>query len=135
MNEVDELLLEHFGKKGMHWGVRSNPANRSMNKAARAKNMAKFKSSVETARANVAPGGKSSIALQKAKNAHAANKAKLGTFEARRILNEAKNKHYQEVRLAQQAKDGKEVTKVLLTSAAAGVAVFAISRALSKSAF
>lgn len=25
MNEVDELLLEHFGVKGMHWGVHNKP--------------------------------------------------------------------------------------------------------------
>lgn len=24
MNEVDELLLEHFGVRGMHWGIRSD---------------------------------------------------------------------------------------------------------------
>ena len=135
MNEVDELLLEHYGKKGMHWGQRSSAAdrasNKAKNKASRTKDMAKFKQDVEKARATV-KSGEAKRKLKTAKEAHASNKAKLGSREARKILMQERIKYNETVTTSQQAKDGKEVAKVILGGVAGAIAAVAISRAITK---
>jgi hypothetical protein len=118
MNEVDELLLEHFGTKGMRWGTRtSRQQNRELNKASRNKDRQKHLIAVEKARANV-KSGKTKSEFLKAKSQHSANKIALGSREARKILNKARDKKYLEVNTAQTAKNGKEVAVRL---AAAGL--------------
>jgi hypothetical protein len=112
--QIDDYFLEHYGKKGMQWGVRSNrQRNRELNRRSRAKDRAKNTKEIERARARV-KSGKTRNELQRAKNAHAGNKAKLGSREARKILNKAKNKHYEEVTTSQTAKNGKEVARNVL---------------------
>lgn len=34
MNDIDELLLEHFGTKGMRWGVRNSSARKALTRHA-----------------------------------------------------------------------------------------------------
>lgn len=48
MNEVDELLLEHFGVKGMHWGIRKSPEEIAKRREAKAEKFVKKASSLQT---------------------------------------------------------------------------------------
>jgi hypothetical protein len=126
-------ILEHYGKKGMKWGTRSaskslsgltpRQRNRELNRRAKSKEKATRLKTVEKARTDVSRGGKAHRELMKAKDAHAANKKKHGTREARRILRTAKQKHYETAVVSQQAKNGKEVA---LTFLAAGVGALAV---------
>lgn len=121
--EVD-AFLEHFGKKGMRWGVRTkrpgafatSKHKHQLNKASRQKDAAKIDKTIDRARGRVA-SGKTKAEFKKAKSEHAANKAKLGSREARKILNKARQKKYTDVTNSQAAKSGRETTVALLVTA------------------
>lgn len=104
-------FLEHFGAKGMKWGVRKSSAERSagraMNKASRRKDTDKIDKTIDRARGRTS-SGKTKAAWKKAKGEHSANKTKLGSREARKILNKAREKKYKDINNAQAAKSGKE---------------------------
>lgn len=128
--EVD-FFLEHFGAKGMKWGVRkdrSGPTGRQMNKASRQKDTAKYKSDIDKARARI-QSGKTKTAFKKAKGEHAANKAKLGSREARKILNKAREKKYKDVNNAQAVRDGKEAALVIGAGIGAAILLTALRNA------
>lgn len=131
VEDVDEFL-EHFGAKGMKWGVRKNKAERSagraMNKESRAKDRSKYDKDIDKARGRVS-SGKTKQAFKKAKSEHAANKAKLGSREARKILSKAREKKYKDINTAQAAKTGKETAVVLgILGLAVGLHVAALSQ-------
>lgn len=113
--EVD-AFLEHFGAKGMKWGVRKSSAERSagraMNKASRRKDTDKMDKTIDRARGRTS-SGKTKADWKKAKGEHSANKTKLGSREARKILNKAREKKYKDINNAQAAKSGKETAIVL----------------------
>ena len=126
-----EDFLEHYGKKGMKWGQRSAPIDRQRNKELNKKSRAKDAKTIEAARARV-KSGQTKADFLNAKAAHAENKRKLGTREARRILYEARDKRYEEVAISRTAKNGKEVAISVATGVGALVAYVAISSALNR---
>lgn len=130
MNEVDELLLEHFGKRGMHWGVRSS-SNRSKNQESRMKDRQKRNLEIDKARQKV-ESGKVKQDYKKAKDAHAANKEKLGSREARKILNKAKEKRYNDINNSRLAKSGKETAVAIAGTAAFAIAYTALRVAIDR---
>ena len=121
----EERYLEHYGVKGMRWGVRNDrrpggTSNRQKNKASRAKDkaerkreIAKNQKKIDIARGRVA-SGKTKATYKKVKSEHKANKRELGSREARKILNKAKEKRYNEIEKSKEVRDGKELVRVLL---------------------
>jgi hypothetical protein len=158
LNEEPEYIIEHYGKQGMKWGVRrdsktgvrpiaktldkskvgkaaaanvdrsmARSRNRELNKASRAKDV----KTIEAARARV-KSGQTKADFKNAKAAHAENKRKLGTREAKRLLYEARDKRYEEIAISRTAKNGKEVAISVATGVGALVAYVAISTALNR---
>lgn len=123
-DEEIDAFLEHFGVKGMKWGQRkaARQRNRELNKASRAKDKAKYVSSIEKSRANI-NSGKTDAAFKAVKAGHSQRKKDLGTREARKILAKARNKRDTEYAVAQQAKNGKEATAILIASVAGSILV------------
>ena len=68
---------------------------------------------IDKARAQV-KSGKVKAEFQKAKSEHAANKEKLGSYEARKILRKARNKKATAVQTSQLAKSGREKALAVL---------------------
>lgn len=121
--QEDEDFLEHFGKKGMKWGVR-NPENRALNKASRQKDKADYRAEIDTARDRV----KSGAVKQELKDAKAqfqVDKKNLGSREARKILNDKRDSLYEEISTSNQVRDGKEAAASAVM--AAGVALLVAS--------
>lgn len=133
VQEVDDFL-EHFGRKGMKWGVRkSRPGafatskhKHQLNKASRKKDFEKHASNVDKARGRLA-SGKTKRDWKKAKGEHAANKAKLGGREARKILQKARDKKFNDASVSQQARDGKEVAIILGAGAVGAILAATLS--------
>ncbi len=117
MNDVDELLLDNFdvvlhsGVQGMKWGQR-RARNRSLNKASRQKDRATQLKEVTKARANI-KSGKNLSDLKKAKSRFKEDKVKLGSREARKILNKAKDKRMTEINKSHEAKNRAEAAAIL----------------------
>lgn len=111
-----EAYIEHYGKKGMKWGVRQqfSKQNRALNKASRQKDLQKHEKEVKRARElTKSPTffrntSKSALALKKAKSEHTENKMKLGSREANKILNKAREKHSNNIRKSGEYANGKE---------------------------
>lgn len=121
--EVDDFL-EHFGVKGMHWGVRKGPDNgvntrqlnresRARDKAARQVLRAKHERRVELARKRV-QSGKLKDDLKKAKAQYKKDKHIIGRREAKKALNKVRNKNFMEVQKSREAKNGKEAAAAVL---------------------
>lgn len=116
-----ELVLEHYGKKGMKWGQRH-----AANKASRAKDRVAYDKSIDKARSRTTgttraarlglsdTGSKSHTEFKKAKAQYKVDKQKMGSREARKILNKARTKRITDVNMSQQAKSGKETALVVL---------------------
>lgn len=105
---IDEYL-EHFGVKGMKWGVRreARQRNRALNKASRAKDNADWAKSVEKARIQVRKGEldkKDFDAVEQYKK----DKINLGSRKAKQILAEKRQENWDTYNMSQQAKNGKE---------------------------
>lgn len=144
--QEDAEFLEHFGVKGMHWGVhkvesavqktvKSVKRNHELNKASRARearrlakppdNLGKSPSifsknhvkTVETARFEV-NSGNAKKRLRMAKKQYKLDKQKIGSKEARKILRTHKNTYYSTVSKAREAKNGRELVDQILTDAA-----------------
>lgn len=125
LDQQVDAFLAHYGAKGMKWGVRKSksergPSGRQLNKASRQKDKRKYEASVDNARGRIASGA-TKRNFKKAKGEHAANKAKLGSREARKILNKAREKKYNDINTSQQARDGKEVAAILAVGAVGAV--------------
>jgi hypothetical protein len=125
--ETDDFLA-HYGVKGMKWGVRkstSGKSRRQLNKESRQKDRAKLDRDIDRARARVNTnrkyaltdkGSKSHSDYKKAKAQYKKDKAELGSREARKILNKAKEKRYKDVQLSNTAKSGRETTIAVLAA-------------------
>ena len=111
IDEDVEAFLEHYGVRGQKWGVRRKQ-NRALNKASRQKDWEAQGKEVGEARANVKTG-KTKKEFKQAKKEYKANKEKLGSREARKILNQAREKKYNEIDKSQQAKNKKEAAAIL----------------------
>lgn len=117
-NALSEDLdfLAHFGVKGMKWGVRKEARvrNRQLNKASRKKDKSEHADEVQAARDHV-NSGQSKANLKQAKKDYKADKVRVGSREARKILAEKRDAEYEIIAKSQEAKNGKEVaTRVLL---------------------
>ena len=106
-SEIDSYF-EHHGVKGQKWGVR-RARNRELNRAAKSADRTALDKSIDKARAKKKSGAVKAE-FQKAKSQHAANKAKLGSYEARKILRKARAKKANTLQTANLAKKGKETT-------------------------
>ncbi len=125
-NQEVEVFLEHFGVKGMRWGViterRAN--NRALNKASRARDKAsppkyiappkklplfskEAKRSIDKARDNI-KSGKTAHDYKTAKFQYKKDKLELGSREARKTLKKAKAKKFSTYETARQTRDGGE---------------------------
>lgn len=130
--------LEHYGKKGMRWGERH-----ALNKASRAKDRAKLDKQIDRARARTTgttrsarlgltdSGSKSHLEFKKARAQYKVDKQKMGSREARKILNKAREKRMNDIQTSQFAKSGKETTLVVL--GVAGVVGLSVLNAAAKS--
>jgi hypothetical protein len=122
-----EEALAHFGVRGMRWGVRSasSTTNRSLNKASRAKDkasrtkaQAERGTQIDAARSRISTG-KSKQDYKKARAQYKIDKKVIGSREARKVLNKAKNKRLNDYNTASEAKNGKELAKQILAAYAA----------------
>jgi hypothetical protein len=118
-SELSHEFLEHFGVRGMHWGVR-NPEkkaarqrNRELNRESRRKDTEARDKEIEAAR-NRIKSGKNQGRLHKAEMEYAANRERLGSREANKILNQARQRNLEDAAIAQQAKSGRETTAAVL---------------------
>lgn len=131
-----EEYIEHFGKKGMKWGVRKqfSAKNRALNKASRKKDAEKQLAEVTKARADTKSPtfwkntSKSNLQLKKAKSQHNANKEKLGSREAAKILNKAREKRANTLSKSREAKNGKERATRMLSTATIELAKIYLSK-------
>lgn len=118
-DEGIEEYLEHFGKKGMKWGVRSStsdrdgPSNRSLNKESRQKDTQKHNKAVDKARGDVA-SGKVKADWKASKTQFKADKATMGSREARKIMSAKRIKLNETFYKSQEVKSGKETTLALV---------------------
>lgn len=125
--------LMHHGVKGMKWGVvRNMQRNHALNKASRQRDRAAIKShnakidaahnkAIDAARARVS-SGKTDAALKSAKTKFKSDKKTIGSREARKKLNIAKDKFNNDVAVANMTKTGRETTISILASLG-GVAI------------
>lgn len=117
--------LEHFGVAGMRWGVR-NSQNKALNRASRAKDREKWNKDITKARAEV-KSGKHKAEWKQAKAQYQMDKINLGSREAKKILNKAREQKYNRAVTSQQAKTGKETAALVL----AGVGIMGLGVALN----
>ncbi len=103
-DDVDDFLA-HYGKLGMKWGTRraASRQNRSLNKASRAKDRAKFDTSIDKARDRVKSGA-TKATYAKAKDQYKRDKVKVGSREAKKVLYKAQAKQYNEINTSRAAK-------------------------------
>lgn len=168
----EDAYLEHYGKKGMHWGVRRDPktgvrpvaarldrsavgraskanadrhdravSNRELNRQSRAKDRAKMDKAIDKARSRTEgttraarlglsdSGSKSHQEYKQARAQYKIDKQKMGSREARKILEKAREKRMEDVATSQAAKSGKETTVAIL----GGVGLIALSVLLTPS--
>lgn len=125
---VTDEFIEHYGVKGMKWGVRKSRRLPVGSKEAR-----KRDASIDKARENIRTG-KSAERLQRAKTAYRHDKVTLGKKEAKRQLNKAKLKNVQELQKSLTAKDGKEFTTMLIADLATGGNLTALNIGVNLSA-
>lgn len=112
MNDADvEDFLEHYGVKGMKWGVRRDM--RKLNKASRAKDKAKRQSEIDAARKRLG-SGKNKEALKKAKAQYKIDKYEIGSREARKLVDKHKEKIRSDYETSKQLKNGKEVALAMV---------------------
>jgi hypothetical protein len=121
---TEEAYLEHFGVKGMRWGV--SRANRGMNKASRARDRATIDKQIDKARARTEgtsrlarlgigdKGSKSHTEFKGAKAKYHQQKYDIGTREARKALSKARDKRVNDLEFANLAKSGRETTFAVL---------------------
>ncbi len=135
--------LEHFGVPGMRWGVRrssTGKTNHQLNKASRAKDKAQTRAeiakenaqrdaAIEKARVRLS-SGKTQADFKAAKRAHKSNKNELGTREARKKLNAAREKRDVDIHNANLIKSGAEATGHMIGTVGAVVLVGAASAAI-----
>jgi len=113
-----EEVLEHFGTRGMKWGVRRS--QHSMNKASRQRDRAARNASIDQARARVA-SGQVRREYKAAKAKYKRDRQIVGRREARKTLNSTRSKLNSEYRLSQQAKHGSETVTTVMALAGATV--------------
>lgn len=132
----DVEFLEHYGVKGMKWGVvkdkyqtyksdrrkriikelKLNDASRAKEKAAEAINPAKTHAQkVDLARYKVNSGSVRRD-LKDARRQYRIDKEKIGSREAKRILNEKRAESYATISKAEEARDGYEVAERIINS-------------------
>jgi hypothetical protein len=111
-----EEALEHFGIKGMRWGVRRDPRNvasRARDRESAAKARGKQNAEIDAARLRV-NSGKTRQDLKTAKKTFKSDKKTLGRREARKRLNAARIKAHTDVEKAQMVKSGAETAVAIL---------------------
>lgn len=125
-NEETEDFLEHFGVKGMHWGVRRSSGepsagarNRQLNKASRAADKATQKTEVHAARAR-AFGGENKAKMAAAKEQYKADKVRIGSREAKKAFNKVAESNLADLNKANEYADGKDFLKDLAISTVGG---------------
>lgn len=126
---VDDFLA-HYGVRGMKWGQRKAHAKnmRALDKAARKEDKAKRADEIEGAR-NRTNSGQNQAAVKAAKAEYKANKNVVGKVAAKRALNEARDKRFEDYNKSKEYKNGKE----LATAIAIGLAGSVLLASLSKS--
>lgn len=149
LNEVNpplEDVLEHFGVKGMRWGVRkttssTGKSNRQLNRESRQRDRASGKAAraaenrqrdreIDAARQRV-NSGKTQRDFKAAKKQFKLDKKELGTREARKKLNEARAKRMTDFEKAESYKSGSETTAAVLGTVGGTLLGVAIPAALA----
>jgi hypothetical protein len=118
----EDYYLEHFGVAGMKWGQR-RAQNRALNRASRQRDREKQFKEVTRARQNI-KSGKTKADFKKAKSQFKQDKVNLGSREARKILNKAKEKRISEISKSNEAKNRKEAA--LMLAAVGGIALLRV---------
>lgn len=111
-----EEALEHFGIKGMKWGVRRDPRNvasRAADRSAARKARSEQNDRIDVARARVR-SGITRRELKDAKKQFKTDKRELGRREARKKLYAARLKAQSDVDTANMIKSGAETTGTIL---------------------
>lgn len=129
--DIDDFFA-HFGVKGMKWGVSRSDAslaranNRALNAASKARDKKAHSTGVQKAR-NRTENGKAKERYDKAKAEYVQNKTKMGSREAKKILNKAKSKIYADIDKASEYKDGKEAAQAVALTVGTTLAVYAVT--------
>lgn len=121
-----EDALAHFGVKGQKWGVR-RARNRQLNRASRqrdratakrtrAASLSRHNKSIDEARARL-KSGQTKTELKTAKATFKTDKQAIGSREARKKLNKARDKAQNDRIVAGQIRNGKEATIAVLAVA------------------
>lgn len=132
IEEDVEDFLEHFGVKGMQWGVRKErrQRNRELNRASRARDIEKRDKEITKARKRLADSAYANRSGREAREEFRANRLALGSREARRIRREQAETYYRDYDTATQTLSGRETT----TAVIAGVGAVAVSMLMSSAA-
>lgn len=126
-NENVNDFLEHFGVKGMRWGHRkaessngepsARQRNRELNRASRYRDQAKNQAEIEAARRRHY-GGENAKRLTDAQAKYKKDMIKVGSREARKLLNQVRSEVYADSLKSQEYLNGKELVKDLLITMA-----------------
>jgi hypothetical protein len=136
--QEDIDFLEHFGTKGMQWGVRRrenqakqlklNDASRAKERAADAKNPTKnHAEAVDRARTKVNTGA-TRRDLKDARLQYKQDKVNIGKREAQIILAKSRSETYATIAKAQEARDGWEAATRILDAISTDLAVERMNR-------
>jgi len=117
MDTEVEDFLEHYGVKGMKWGVRKSRRYSPGSPGALSRER-----KITNARRRIEKG-KNRERYQDAKTTYRHEKVTKGKAYAKNKFNKAKLKNLRDAQVANAAKDGKEFAKFLLVDIASGGAV------------
>jgi len=123
----EEVYLEHYGVKGMRWGKR----NRALNKASRDKDWKEQEVKVLAARERV-KSGETKATYKAAKKQYKTNQIELGTREARKIINEAKDQRLDDLLTARLPANRKEMIRKSIINMGSGIALTALATASTR---
>jgi hypothetical protein len=126
-----EDFISHYGKKGMKWGARKQfgAKNRALNKASRDKDRRARDKQIDLARSRTRSdktfaarigltdtGSKSHTEYKQAVAKFKQDREKVGSREARKVLNKAAKKRVNDIQNARLAKSGKETVLSVLVN-------------------
>ena len=125
--DVDEFLA-HYGVPGMKWGQRRAHAKemRSLDKASKKKDKAERSDKIDAARDRFR-SGQARAEYKQAKAEYKAQKNVIGKREAKKILNEVKEKNLADYETGQQYKNGKEIAGAIALGVAGSILISALA--------
>lgn len=130
-DKIDQYFLEHYGTKGMQWGVRKErrKRNRELNRKSREKDAKKYRKEIDDARARL-DSGQHTRTFRESRAQFRSDRDRFGSRVARQRRAERTEAFNRDFEAASQIRDGREAAVAIL----AGVGTVAVSALLSSRA-